>query len=676
MSCTRVGRSISQSTNLPYLEDLLQLQAATEKNQFPLENEDEMEGRLRNVQSQITEAKLDWVVVPSEDEHQQSEEVGESEKRLLWISGFSGSAGTALIPSSHEQDALLFVDSRYWVQAEQQVPKQGWKVVRVGATGNAGRDSVVSGWVDYMIEEFQDGTRVGIDPRLISVTLARTIQDRLSEFASSSGLIATSDNLIDKVRGPPERSLGPINPYPLSLSGETTTSKLKRIRQTLSKRASGSSSRSYKPEWIYLLPTLPAIAWLLNYRCPSDVPFCPVAYAYLLLTKTRCVIFVDGRKVGDELRDKLEIDKVELRPYGVEEVGKVLQEELSKLKAADEKSHIKVWAPRECSWALASTTQSTQVNIIPCPVDVAKAIKNSMEQQGMRNAHLRDGRATVRWMSWLEGKIVKDGRPVGEWAAGQALNRFRAQEEYSAGLAFDNVSASGPNAASPHYIPQRGTDRIIDPDTTYVIDSGGQYLDGTIDTTRTLYLGKSPSDEIKRAYTRVLQGHLSVSTHNIPKNMPSDHLNMLARGPLYRDGLNFGHGIGHGVGTYLAVHEYPVSFPHAFSYEPGHITTVEPGYYKEGEFGIRIESTLLCKTVDTLSGTKDQWLNWERLTQVPIQTKMVDWKLMTKEMIKCLNEHNFSVEAALLPLLQDDRDKETRDWLKVNCKPKKIWPWT
>ncbi|WVW85428.1 hypothetical protein I302_107466 [Kwoniella bestiolae CBS 10118] len=646
-------------------------------NRYDDDRSGELKGRLRDLRTEVHEAKVDWYVVPSEDEHQ-SEEIGESDKRREWISGFTGSAGTALIPSSSiDSDALLFVDSRYWIQAGQQVV-EGWKVVRVGASGGSGKDAVVGGWVEWLIKEVEDGSKIGIDPKLISIDLARSIKSRLNSTQSSTKLISLHSNLVDRIHTPPERSLGPINHYPISFSGEDTSSKLSRVRSSLSDHLTSLSSSSRlkgNDNWIYVLPALPSIAWLMNFRCPTDIPFCPVAYSYLVLTPGKCVIFVDDRKItGERLKADWEKAGVEIRPYAIEEVGKYVKGLVADSRKDDEKRRMKVWTTRECSLALGDAC-SSEIEVTSCPVDKLKGVKNETEIQGFKNAYLRDGRAMARWIAWLEKILVQEKKKVGEWAAAQTLTRYRRREELFAGLAYDDISASGPNGALPHYAPKKGEDRIIDIDSTYVIDSGAQYEDGTIDTTRTLYFGKSPSPEIKRAYTKVLQGHLAVSSAIFPRGMPVDRLNMLARGPLYQDGLDFGHGIGHGIGTYLAVHESPM-FPKNAGFEPGNITSIEPGYYKEGEWGIRIESVILCKSVDTPNYQSGHFLSFERITQVPIQTSLVDYKILTKSEIRWLNEHNTSVQDKLMPLLQGDEDAETRNWLKRNCKPKKIWPWT
>lgn len=281
------------------------------------------------------------------------------------------------------------------------------------------------------------------------VDLVRSIRSRLSSIESSITLVPLSTNLIDKIRNVPVRSLGPINPYPLALSGEDTPSKLVRARKAISEAVEGKR-KGKAEEWVYILPTLPAIAWLLNYRCPSDIPFCPVAYAYLVLTPSQCAVFVDKRKVENELDERWKGEDVEVRDYGVEEVGKFVK---AFAGGDEEKRNVRVFSPAECSWALAQACSPVSrqnvfltigprlitipsikhgITTITCPIDILKAVKNPVEQQNFRNAYLRDGRAMVRWLAWLEKMLLKDGRKVGEWAAAQGLTRERRKEDYFA----------------------------------------------------------------------------------------------------------------------------------------------------------------------------------------------------------------------------------------------------
>ncbi|KAL1405791.1 hypothetical protein Q8F55_007467 [Vanrija albida] len=631
-------------------------------------SEDEMQDRLKELRAQIADAKLDWYVVPSEDEHQ-SEEVAVSERRREYITNFNGSAGTALVPSaSINAKALLFVDSRYWVLAEDAVPKKNWEVRRVGSTGGSGRDSVVGGWAEFIVNELADGTRVGIDPKLISDGVAKSLLSRLSP--TSTELIPVKENLVDRTRVPPARSLGPLKTYPVELSGESTKSKITRLRAILTGYARANN-------WVYLVPTLPTITWLYNYRATADVPFLPVAFAYAALTPTEAVIFVDDRKVTDQaLLADWKAAGVTVRPYGVDEVEAFVKQTVSSVPAGDKEAKYRIFASNASSWALIRAAEPNPVNLIACPIDAAKVLKNDVEIQNYRNAYLRDGRAMVRWFAWLDEKLVKEEKKIGEWAAGEVLTRFRRQEEKFAGLAYPNISATGPNAALAHYTPARGNEATIDLETPYVIDAGPQYLDATIDTTRTWFFGKTPSDDIKRAYTRVLQGHIAVATQTFPRNADAGGLGLYSKKFLWEDGLDYGHGLGHGVGNYGEVHEGPVAFARGFSFLPGHVTTIEPGFYLEGQWGMRVESVYLVKEVETkydFGGLP--YLGFEGLTQVPIDTRMIDWSLTTKPEIKWINEYNTSVEKALTPLLEDELDREARDWLKRVCKPKFIFPW-
>lgn len=414
--------------------------------------------------------------MPSEDEHQ-SEEIGESDERRSWISGcvsdcfdsnlgspnanlsFTGSAGTALIPSSNAAAALLFVDSRYWIQAGKQVTTD-WEVRRVGSRSSSGKDDVVGGWIDAIVDvgdSTSNGAKLtnrtcpkahasGSTPSLLlqvrqiptirpcsSSGSIKAIEYRLS--SSSTRLVPLSKNLIDLIRPYPPRSEAPILPHPLKYAGNTTATKLTKIREVLNRRA--------KNGWIYVLPTLPAIAWTLNIRC-GDIPYCPVAYAYLVFTQDKCAVFVDSKKVDVELRTIWNKDDIEIRGYGVDEVGKYVKNQLKAIQEGNEKKKVRVFAPKECSWALSEACApvglstgrrkllnvQSEVEILqPCPVDIIKGVKNGTEIEGARKAYLRDGRAMVRWMAWLEQKILQDGRPVGEWVAAQGLLRYRKLEE-------------------------------------------------------------------------------------------------------------------------------------------------------------------------------------------------------------------------------------------------------
>ena len=353
------------------------------------------------------------------------------------FTSFDGSAGIAIVPADSASDAILFVDSRYWIIAEHQIPKQGWVVNRVGSTGQAGRGSVIDGWTGWMVKTLDGGSRVGIDPKLISATVARAINEQLEEAGKGTKLVPLSDNLVDKARSPSPRPLGPMTPHPMKYAGEEASSKLARMREVL-------MQQTYGKEWMYILPGLNALAWLLNFRCRTDIVECPVAYAYLALTEKECVLFVDDRKLPDETRSALDDCGVTVRPYGVDEVGKYVTDTGARMREKNEKARFIVYGSSEVSWGLNTACGGVRmsssafhnanvtlqdVQVIQCPVEVAKAIKNPIEIQGYRNCYLRDGRAMVRWLSWLGTKLMKENREIGEWAAGQTLARFRMRED-------------------------------------------------------------------------------------------------------------------------------------------------------------------------------------------------------------------------------------------------------
>jgi Xaa-Pro aminopeptidase len=302
--------------------------------------------------------------------------------------------------------------------------------------------------------------------------------------------------------------------------------------------------------------------------------------------------------------------------------------------------------------------------VVPPYVDEIQAIKNAVELEGQRRAYLRDGVAFVRWLAWIEQKYSQ-GFEITEYQAAFRLNEYRRGNQYYKGLAYDSISASGPNAALPHYIPRKSSARLIDRETPYLMDSGGQYLDGTCDTTRTIHFGR-PTNEQCDAYTRVLQGHIALDSVIFPQGTSGRQLDVLARRALWKDGLNYGHGTGHGVGSYLNVHEGPHSFSNNVPLAPGHVITNEPGFYKFDAFGVRIESTLAVTPVKTRGETKDGpvWLGFERLTCVPIQTKMVKESMLSKEEKQWIKEHNQRCRERLEPLLREKDDKRALKWIK------------
>lgn len=468
----------------------------------------------------------------------------------------------------------------------------------------------------------------------------------------SSTLVALSRNLVDEIRTVPERSLGQLDEHPMNFSGRSTPDKLQSIRKTLFKGENAHAS--------YVLPVLPAIAWLLNLRCQGDIAMNPVFFSYVVLTSDECVLFVDARKVGEQVKKRLESDGVCLEPYGLDKVI----DWVKSYRSQSLNSKARVLAPKEISWSLVRELGQDVVEIIDCPVDAEKAIKNQVEMEGFRNAYLRDGLAYVRWMAWLQDRVNR-GDKIREWAAGDKLREIRSHGKHFRGLAYDNIVGYAGNGALPHYAPVDGQDLVIGTDKPLVVDSGAQYLDGTIDTTRTLFLGDRPTKEYKRAYTRVLQGHIAFESTPFPEGRNHGWTqDALARQFLYQDGLDYGHGTGHGVGEYLSVHEGPHGVPSAMPLRSGELISNEPGFYKPNDFGIRIESVLICRPVHTKYDFGGKWLGWERITVVPLEPKLIEWSLLTTDQAQWVKVHQREVKEKLLPLLKENGDALARKWLK------------
>ncbi|KAK4051449.1 hypothetical protein OIV83_002933 [Microbotryomycetes sp. JL201] len=527
--------------------------------------------------------------------------VGACDKRRAYITGFTGSAGVAIVS---QIEALLFTDSRYYEQAQKQLSK-AWTLMKVGSEG-------VKTWTEWLTD-LPAGKTVGVDPTLLDYASYKTLTEKLE--AKKVELKLVGENLVDKI----------WDDRP-SRSSQDARDKIAQLRKNLQANES------------FLLSSLTNIAWLLNLR-GSDIKYSPFFYAYLLVPSDKDVQFtlwVQPGAVNETLKDEVARLGGRLGSY------KNVSEDL---KAAQSQ----VICDSSVSVALVKSVGETKVSIVKSnPVVAAQAVKNEVEIQGFQKAYRRDGAAWVRWAAWLEEQIHSKSRSVSEWEAAEMLTRYREHGEHFAGLAYENISATGSNAALPHYAPSRKSSKMIDRSTPYLNDSGAQYLDGTIDTTRTVHFGQ-PTAAQKRAFTRVLQGHIALDSCVFPKGTTGNLLDALARRPLWSDGMNYGHGTGHGIGQYLSVHE-------AFPLMPGHFLSNEPAYYEAGSFGIRTESVMFVKPVHTRRDFGDQpWYGFERVTCVPIQTKMVDWSLLSSDEKRWLKEHNKECRRKLMPLVEHDK---------------------
>ncbi|KAI0630038.1 Creatinase/aminopeptidase [Trametes polyzona] len=613
------------------------------RDEDPVTERQDTASRIEAIRDHMRQHELTYYVIPSEDAHG-SEYISVSDKRREWVSGFTGSAGQAIISAN---SAYIITDSRYWLQAEEECDSN-WTKVRAGAPGEP------KDWIEWILDRAKDA-KIGIDARLISYEKATALNNALK--AKNSKLYYPPQNLVDLVwRDKPPRSREPIYVHPLEYAGTPASEKLARLREWIRRQRPAVPSYSKaepKPSQMQvatLLSNLSCIAWLLNLR-GDDIPFNPVFHSYLFVGLESATLFIELAKISPQVESYLQTLNVNLRDYN--DIWTYLRRK--------EWGEGNVIISPQTSYAICLMMTSFRYTVLPSYVEEMKAVKNETEIQGLRNAYLRDGAAYVKWLAWLDEKM-QEGYDITEYEAAWRLTEYRRRAKHYMGLAYENISATGENAAKPHYSPRKSQAKMIERDTPYLNDSGGQYRDGTCDTTRTMHFGR-PTPEQCEAFTRVLQGHIAIDTAVFPEGTSGAKLDVLARRALWQDGMNYMHGTGHGFGSFLNVHEGPQSFSSDVPLVPGHVLTNEPGYYNPGKWGMRIESALVvrrCKPKGAPSG--EVWLKFERLTCVPIQTKMVKEVMLSKEERQWLKDHNRRCLELLEPFLRTD--KRAMKWLR------------
>ncbi|KAF7720703.1 hypothetical protein EC973_006318 [Apophysomyces ossiformis] len=580
---------------------------------------------------------VDAFLIPSEDAHQ-SEYIADCYKRRHWISGFTGSAGFAIV-SEHE--AALFTDGRYFLQASEELD-ENWILMKQGLPG-------VPTWQEYLVKNLAEGSRIGLDPTLITAPDFRQLQKELE--AVSSSLVPIEANLVDLAWGSGRVSAPQdlIIVHPVKFAGKTHHDKLSDLRDYISNKGAHG----------IVVSALDEIAWLFNLR-GSDVECNPVFYSYALVTQNKVTLYVNEAKVTEEVRAHLG-SEIKLKPY--EAIFDDLRQYTADLTDLSKKLLINP----KTSVAIVMAVGGHNTHEDRSFITDAKAIKNPTELKGMRDCHLRDGAALVRYFAWLENQLLS-GAAIDEVDGADRLEQFRAEQEHYVGLSFDTISSTGPNGAIIHYKPEKGLCKIIDPNLMYVCDSGGQYKDGTTDVTRTFHFGKPTSYE-KRCFTRVLQGHIAIDSAIFPKGTTDP----FARHALWKDGLDFRHGTGHGVGSFLNVHEGPHGISvrpscNETALAPGMTVTNEPGYYEDGKFGIRIESVLLVREADTPNNFGDVgYLGFEHVTIAPLCRNLIDTSLLSQQETKWVNDYHAECLEKLSPLLSSDPEALT--WLKKETLP-------
>ncbi len=587
--------------------------------------------RLSALRPELAARKLDGFVVPLTDEHM-SEYVGDYAQRLAWLTGFDGSAGCAVVLM---EKAAIFVDGRYTLQVRDQVDGALYEYCSVPATSPA----------EWLGQQVTAGQRIGYDPWLHTRDWAAKTREAVG--AKGAELIAVEGNPVDAIwTGRPAPSLAPATPHALEYTGKSHEEKLDDIAAWLNARRSDAA----------VLSALDSIAWALNIR-GSDVTRTPVALGYAVAKADGTLdLFMAPEKVTDALRAHLG-NRVAIRDLALF-ADTLAGEYGGKTVSVD---------PERVVAAICEALESggARLDITRDPVVLPKAIKNPVEIAGHDAAQLRDNAALVRFLHWI-GIEGPKGRQT-ELSAAARLRAFREETGQLVDLSFDTISGAGPNGAIVHYRAEEKTNRSIAPDMLYLVDSGGQYRDGTTDITRTIAIG-APSEEMRTRFTLVLKGHIALARAIFPVGTRGSQLDVLARRALWEHGLDYAHGTGHGVGSFLSVHEGPQRIA-TFGggdepLRPGMIVSNEPGYYKAGEYGIRTENLVLVED-RAVAGAEKPMLGFRTLSHVPIDRALINMALLTPEERDWLNAYHAEVQQRVAPLLEVN----VRDWLRVACAP-------
>ena len=590
--------------------------------------------RLAALREQLKAEKLDGFVVPLTDEHM-SEYVGSYAQRLAWLTGFQGSAGSAVVLP---EQAAIFVDGRYTLQVRQQVSPTEWSYQSVPETS-------ATQWLE---EHASEGARIGYDPWLHTRDWVKKAKDALASRGAE--LVAVDRNPIDEIwKGRPEASKAHLVVQSDQYAGKSAAEKRTEIGDWLVKHHADAA----------VLSALDSIAWAFNIR-GADVTHTPVALAYALVHADGTAdLFVASEKIGPEVRQHLGNG---VRLHERSEFKSALSELNGKTVVVD---------PERAVAAIFGALEKAGAKILTLrdPTILPKALKNAAEIAGQKAAQERDGAAIARFLHWIDEEAPKGD--LDELKASDHLEALRRESPELRDLSFDSISGAGPNGAIVHYKSSEKTNRKLEKGTLYLIDSGGQYVDGTTDITRTVAIGE-PTAEMRDRFTRVLKGHIAIATAVFPKGTRGTQLDSFARRPLWEAGLDYAHGTGHGVGSFLAVHEgpqriSPVGSSQSGGDEPlqaGMIISNEPGYYKTGEYGIRIENLVLVVPRE-IEGAEKEMLGFETLTFAPIDRRLIDAEMLDPEELVWLNCYHAHVLAKIAPTLTGS----DLEWLQKVCAP-------
>jgi Xaa-Pro aminopeptidase len=587
--------------------------------------------RVQALRAELARRGLAGLILPRADRHQ-NEYVPPSEERLAWLSGFTGSAGVVIVL---DREAALFTDGRYTLQARTQIDSSVFATVNIGETSP-------EKWIE---QNLPSGAKLGYDPWLHTAESA----ERLARACATVGgeLVTAEPNPVDSIwHDRPQPPLGQVVLHDLKFAGETAPDKLRKIHAEIGKLRADA----------LVISDPHAVAWTFNIR-GADVAHTPLPIAFAIVPQQgQPVLYIDGVKLSNAVRAKLEETAEVREPRAFTDDLKALGAahrtvRLDQATAADALSRI-------IGDAGGKTTRG------PDPIAAMKAVKNPTEIKGARRAHLRDGAAVTRFLAWFDreashGKLTEIG-------AVEALESFRRETGLLKDVSFPSISGAGPDGAIVHYRVTRSTDRAIAPGELFLIDSGGQYEDGTTDITRTVAVGE-PTAEMRERFTLVLKGHIAIARAVFPDGIAGSQLDPFARQALWAHGLDFDHGTGHGVGSYLSVHEGParISKLGNTALKRGMILSNEPGYYKAGEYGIRIENLVLVVEGPKVEGAEKPLNAFETLTLAPIDRRLIETKLLNAGERSWLDAYHRRVAETLAPLVDD----ATRAWLHGAAQP-------
>lgn len=585
----------------------------------------EINQRLESLREVMRREHLSAFIFPSTDAHQ-SEYVADHWQGRTWISGFNGSAGTAVVTM---KSAALWTDSRYFLAAEEQLKSTEFQLMKLKIEGTP----TISEW---LAQELQgENAEVGLDGMVNSY---HETMGLIADLRKSGGITVRTNldplGLIWTDR--PAIPANPVEIQPMEFAGESVASKISRIRTALRQRHADGM----------LISALDDIAWTLNLR-GTDVHCVPVFVSYLLISSQQVSLYVDSAKINDEVKAYLTENGISLYPYNKVAEGLERYSEYNILLDGDETSYF-LWKTVKCQEIIAGNS----------PVPAMKAQKNDREIAGFRQAMLRDGVAMVKFLRWLKPAVEAGGQT--EISIDRKLTSLRAEQHLFRDISFDTIAGYQAHGAIVHYEATPETDVALKPEGLILIDSGAQYQDGTTDITRTIALGPV-TEEMKHVYTLVLKGHIQLELAKFPDGASGTQLDALARECMWREGYNYLHGTGHGVGAYLSVHEGPHQIRMEWKPTPlraGMTVTDEPGLYLSGKFGVRIENTLLIKDYQTTEFGK--FLQMESLTLCPIDLTPVDFSMLQPEEIEWLDTYHRDVFEKLSPYLEG----EDLEWLR------------